>query len=295
MIGKHFWEMSQKQFREKISVTYQELLENGKKVLKDAGIEEFEIDAWLLLEYIADIDRTFFLMNRFAEADLKVKKNYEEVLKRRSQRIPLQHITGFQEFMGYNFIVNENVLIPRQDTEILVEEADKFILGNEKVLDMCTGSGCIIISLKKMNPSVKAVAVDLSVKALEVAEENAKLNQVEVEFINSDLFSNVTEKFNIIVSNPPYIPTKVIEGLMPEVRKYEPMMALDGTEDGLLFYRNIIENSKEYLEKNGMLMFEIGHDQGESVSAFMKTAGFMQVQVIKDLAGLDRVVTGRLV
>lgn len=276
-------------------MTYQEMLKLGEKTLSDVDIAEFEIDAWLLLEYVAKIDRTFFLLNRFEEASDDIRKEYERVLEIRKKRIPLQHITGYQEFMGYAFKVNENVLIPRQDTEILVEEADKHITLDDKVLDMCTGSGCIIISLKKLNPTIKATAVDLSVEALKVAKENAKLNEVDVEFINSDLFANVKDKFNVIVSNPPYIPTRVIDGLMPEVREHEPRMALDGTEDGLLFYKNIIDSSKVYLEKNGMLLFEIGHDQGLSVSNLMKEAGYQEVRVVKDLAGLDRVVTGRLV
>ncbi len=276
-------------------MTYQEMLKLGEKTLSDVDIAEFEIDAWLLLEYVAKIDRTFFLLNRFEEASDDIRKEYERVLEIRKKRIPLQHITGYQEFMGYTFKVNENVLIPRQDTEILVEEADKYIALNDKVLDMCTGSGCIIISLKKLNPTIKATAVDLSVEALKVAKENAKLNEVDVEFINSDLFANVKDKFNVIVSNPPYIPTRVIDELMPEVREYEPLMALDGTEDGLWFYKNIIDSSKKYLETNGMLLFEIGHDQGLSVSTLMKEAGYQKVRVVKDLAGLDRVVTGKLV
>ena len=196
--------------------------------------------------------------------------------------------------MGLTFFVNEHVLIPRQDTETLVEEALKKVKPGMKVLDMCTGSGCIIISILHNVEDVKGYAVDISKQAVNVAKENAKLNEVPVLFERSDLFEMVTEKFDVIVSNPPYIPTDVIPQLMPEVQVFEPIEALDGKEDGLYFYRRIVEQSKDYLNSGGSLMFEIGYDQGKDVSKMMTDAGFSNVCVKKDLAGNDRVVTGML-
>ena len=207
----------------------------------------------------------------------------------------MQYIVGETEFMGLKFKVNSNVLVPRQDTETLVEEALKVVRPGMKVLDMCTGSGCIIISILHNVSNVEGHAVDISKQALNVAKENAKLNDVSVMFERSDLFDNVAEKFDIIVSNPPYIPTAEIAKLMPEVAQFEPMEALDGKEDGLYFYKRIVENCGNYLTEGGSILFEIGHDQGISVSELLKDAGFSDVRVIKDLAGNDRVVAGRKV
>jgi release factor glutamine methyltransferase len=237
-------------------------------------------------------NRSYFLIHQQDELNQEQELLYKEFIETRGRHIPLQHITQEQEFMGLNFKVNENVLIPRQDTEILVEEVLARLKDNMSVLDMCTGSGCIIISLKNGKNSIKASAADISTKALEVARENARLNDVEINFVQSNLFENIEGKFNIIVSNPPYIPTKVIDGLMEEVRVHEPMIALDGMEDGLYFYREIIKNSLKYLNQGGSLCFEIGYDQGEAVSSMMKETGFINIKVIKDLAGLDRVVIG---
>ena len=221
-------------------------------------------------------------------------KEYELAVKKRAEHIPLQYIVGETEFMGLKFKVNSNVLIPRQDTETLVEEALKKVKPGMKVLDMCTGSGCIIISILHNVEGVKGYAVDISKQAVNVAKENAKLNEVPVLFERSDLFEMVTEKFDVIVSNPPYIPTDVIPQLMPEVQVFEPVEALDGKEDGLYFYRKIVEQSRDYLNPGGYLMFEIGYDQGKDVSEMMTDAGFSDVCVKKDLAGNDRVVTGML-
>mgnify|MGYP000249109924 CR=1 FL=1 len=221
-------------------------------------------------------------------------KEYELAIKKRAEHIPLQYIVGETEFMGLKFKVNSNVLIPRQDTETLVEEALKTVKPGMKVLDMCTGSGCIIISILHNVEGVKGYAVDISKQAVNVAKENAKLNEVPVLFERSDLFEMVTEKFDVIVSNPPYIPTDVIPQLMPEVQVFEPIEALDGKEDGLYFYRKIVEQSKDYLNCGGSLMFEIGYDQGKDVSKMMTDAGFSNVCVKKDLAGNDRVATGML-
>lgn len=220
------------------------------------------------------------------------EERYREVLRLRGQRIPLQHITGEQEFMGLVFFVNEHVLIPRQDTEVLVEEALRHIKDGQKVLDMCTGSGCIIISLA-MFRNITAQAADISKEALKVACVNAKRHEREIRFLESDLFANVEESYDCIVSNPPYIASAEVQYLMPEVRDHEPLSALDGTEDGLYFYREIIKDAKEHLNEEGWLLFEIGWDQGVAVSELMAEAGYKNVEVKKDLAGLDRVVIGQ--
>ena len=218
---------------------------------------------------------------------------YEIALRKRAEHVPLQYIVGEAEFMGLKFKVNSNVLIPRQDTETLVEEALRVAKPGMRVLDLCTGSGCIIISLAKNVADISCTGSDISKQALLVAKENAKANEVEVEWERSDLFENISGTFDLIVSNPPYIPTGEIPGLMPEVRDFEPVDALDGKEDGLYFYRIITEKSPEYLTSDGYLYFEIGYDQGEAVSAMMRQCGYTQVEVIKDLAGNDRVVKGR--
>ena len=230
------------------------------------------------------------------DEDLTVEqtKEYESLVKKRAERIPLQYITGEQEFMGFTFHVNSSVLVPRQDTETLVEEAIKVIRPGMKVLDMCTGSGCILISIMKNVPDIEGLGCDISKQALIVAKENAKLNEVSANFERSDLFENVMETYDVIVSNPPYIPTEEILTLMPEVSQFEPMQALDGREDGLYFYRKIVKECRNYLKPNGMILFEIGHDQGKAVSEMLTYAGFKEVSVVKDLAKNDRVVIGKL-
>ena len=275
-------------------MTYREAYALGEKILDMAHIVDAKNDAWLLLEMACRIDRTYFYVHMDEEIGADDLKEYESVLKKRTERIPLQYITGEQEFMGYKFHVNSHVLIPRQDTETLVEEALKVIEPGMKVLDMCTGSGCIIISILKSISDVRGVGCDISKQALIVAKENAKLNEVNVEFERSDLFENINEKFDVIVSNPPYIRSEVMPTLMPEVGQFEPISALDGCEDGLEFYRRIIKESKNYLKEDGRILFEIGNDQGEDVSNMLKYAGYYNVRVIKDLARNDRVVCGEL-
>lgn len=273
-----------------------QIYKDGEVFLKEAGIEDASVDAWLLLEYVTGISRAKYLCDPDMVLDEAVAFKYCEYLELRAKRIPLQHLTGEQEFMGYTFKVNEHVLIPRQDTEVLVEEAIKFLRTGKSVLDMCTGSGCILISLLKMAAekycmkNVKGTAVDISEEALKVATANATELGVDVSFVQSNLFENVEGKFDIIVSNPPYIRTSVIEELQEEVKLHDPFIALDGKEDGLYFYRKIINESVNYLNNKAMILFEIGHDQGEDVSNLLKEAGFTNVWVKKDLAGLDRVV-----
>ena len=216
---------------------------------------------------------------------------YEIALKKRAEHVPLQYIVGETEFMGLKFKVNSSVLIPRQDTETLVEETLKVVQPGMKVLDLCTGSGCIIISILHSVPGVDGCATDISKQALNVARENAKLNDVQVMFEQSDLFDRVAGVYDVIVSNPPYIASAEILKLMPEVQLFEPQEALDGKEDGLFFYREIASGAKDYLTSGGRLLLEIGYDQGAAVSSLLADAGFTEVRVIRDLARNDRVVS----
>lgn len=275
-------------------MTYREAIELGEKILNMANIADAKNDAWLLLTAACKIDHTFYYMHMDEDMDSQQVKEFEYLIKKRAEHIPLQYITGEQEFMGMTFHVNSNVLIPRQDTETLVEQALKRVKPGMHILDMCTGSGCVLISILKNAPGTTGLGCDVSKQALIVAKENAKRNDVSAEFERSDLFENVIDKFDMIVSNPPYICTDIIPTLMPEVAQFEPLIALDGKEDGLYFYRRIVSESKEYLNESGMLLFEIGYDQGQEVSDMMKEAGFSDVCVIKDLARNDRVVYGML-
>lgn len=275
-------------------MTYREAMNLGEKILSMAEIAEAKNDAWLLMETVCRIDRSFYYLHMEEDVPEEQVSEYEIALKKRAEHVPLQYIVGETEFMGLKFKVNSSVLIPRQDTETLVEEALKVIKPGMKVLDLCTGSGCIIVSILHNVRGVEGYAIDISKQALNVAKENARANEVSVLFERSDLFDNVTGTFDVIVSNPPYIPTDEITKLMPEVRIFEPMEALDGKEDGLYFYRKLIAESGKYLNPQGRLLFEIGYDQGEAVSELMREAGFSEVRVIKDLAHNDRVVTGML-
>ena len=348
-----------------------DILNYGKKILKNAGIVEADLDAWYLFEQSFGISRAqYFLCARenivgstaqkiavqeqhgdllesgnaldCAELWLKEKLSaYEHALKKRAARIPLQQIIGQQEFMGLSFFVNEHVLIPRQDTETLVE----LVLQEQKdkdisILDMCTGSGCIAVSLKKLGGYAHVEGADISEESLKVAKRNSeeilenndvnndavssrteqiqnctnltnnqnkqnnsakrkiseasKLSQAGVTFRHSDMFSNFpeTEQFDVIVSNPPYIPSAVIEELEPEVRDHEPRGALDGTADGLYFYRILAEECAKHLTPGGHVYFEIGYDQGMAVKELLDIHGFKDTRVIQDLAGKDRVVCG---
>lgn len=278
-------------------MNYRQVYELGKGRLEEANVAEAALDARLLLEYVCGTTRNDLLVHGDREVAKEQEEQYLECIMRRRARIPLQHITGVQDFMGLKFAVNEHVLIPRQDTEILVEEVMKDEFDGSRILDMCTGSGCILISLLHYSNWCEGVGVDISASALTVANTNAEKLLPEEKrpvFVESNLFESVEGNFDIIVSNPPYIRTKVIGTLMPEVKDYEPMQALDGFEDGLFFYRRITEEAPKYLNKGGRLYFEIGHDQGEEVSALLEKAGFEQVRVVKDYAGLDRVVCGTL-
>ena len=274
-------------------ILIKDLIAKASEKLKKAEVTDYVIDSRLLAEYVFHIDYYKLLVHPDMETDVKNAQIYNRLIEKRAAHIPLQHLTGNQEFMGINFKVNENVLIPRQDTEILVEEVIKYINSQErkvKVLDMCTGSGCIAISIDKLCDNAQVVGADISKKALEIAEINNKENSAGVDFIESDLFENIKECFDVIVSNPQYIESEKIEKLMPEVRDFEPRIALDGTKDGLEFYRNICNNLSRYLKEQGAVFFEIGYNQGRSVSKILNEQGFEKVKVIKDYSQNDRVV-----
>lgn len=305
---------------------YDELFLYGVKQLEKAGIAEGKLNARLLLEYVCKTDRNTLLAHPELLVEKEQEKRYVNLIEQRAERIPLQHITGVQEFMGLEFYVNQNVLIPRQDTEILVEEVMPHLHDGMSILDMCTGSGCILISLMQYSNDCAGVGADLSDEALEVAEKNARRIlkeknihvksgfkdlkeakevkeaifpvQNEILFLQGDLFEaldlgeKTAVKFDIIVSNPPYISTDVIKTLEPEVAVHEPLTALDGGQDGLYFYRRIVKDAKKCLVRGGMLFFEIGFDQKEAVSQLLKEAGFIDIETKKDYAGLDRVVFG---
>lgn len=315
---------------------YIDLLKWGEQQLQQGEVPNGKTDAWILFEYVFEMDRAkyFLVMNQeielseeviYGEIIAKKIERYKKYINLRLHRIPVQYITHEQNFMGYSFYVNEYVLIPRQDTEVLVEYVwnnikQRYEAGQRMIhiLDMCTGSGCIAISLWKMceetypDMKLKIIGVDKSAEALQVAKYNGhNLTKDAIVFVESDLFKELKKEtlkqnfadmnetdeinyqFDIIVSNPPYIPTEYIEMLEQEVKCHEPFIALDGTEDGLFFYEGITTCAKDYLKDGGILAYEIGYDQGEKVSGIMEDAGFLNVKVMRDLAGLDRVVYGQ--
>ena len=278
-------------------MNYRECYEKGRRTLAQAGIEEAELDARLLLEYVCGTNRNDLLVHGHRELLPEQESLYLSLAGKRAERIPLQHLTGVQDFMGLTFRVNEHVLIPRQDTEILVEEALRELRDGMDILDMCTGSGCILISLLQYSNDCSGLGADISGQALCVAQENAGrllAPDRRIRFVKSDLFEAVEGRFDMIVSNPPYIPAGVIGSLMPEVRVHEPAGALDGGEDGLCFYRKITKECRKYLKPGGMLFYEIGCDQAAAVCEILAKEGFGEIRVIKDYGGLDRVVSGVL-
>lgn len=310
-----------------MELTWQLLLDEGTQKLRKANVPEAGLDAKYLLFEAFHTDMAHFLLDRGRslshEASVReAVAKYRDMIEKRAARIPLQHITGSCEFMGLEFCVNEYVLIPRQDTETLVEQVLKDYEGKDpEILDMCTGSGCIGFSLGVLGKFGHITAADVSQKALRVALKNGRrlysqnfrgklvsvllaeepwrlkytcsfCKEYGFTLVQSDLFSSFgeKEKFDVIVSNPPYIPTKVIEGLEPEVRDHDPMLALDGKEDGLYFYKRLAEECRDYLKPGGSVYFEIGHDQAGAVGQLLAQAGFAEIRVIKDAPGQDRVV-----
>ena len=273
-------------------MNYRKLYETGKDRLEKAGIQEAALDARLLLEEVCGTDRNTLLAHGDRAVTEEEETQFLIFIERRSTHEPLQQITGWQEFMGLRFSVTEDVLVPRQDTETLVEEVMRYLRDGMEILDVCTGSGCILLSLLRYSNGCRGVGCDISEKALAVAGQNAKELGISAQFIQSDLFESIEGRFEYIVSNPPYIRKDVIPTLMEEVRDHEPLIALDGGEDGLDFYRKITRKAIEHLYSGGMLFFEIGYDQGEAVKLLMEEEGYEEVTVSQDLAGLDRVVYG---
>lgn len=273
-------------------MNYRKLYETGKDRLEKAGIQEAALDARLLLEEVCGTDRNTLLVHGDRAVTEEEETQFRIFIERRSTHEPLQQITGWQEFMGLRFSVTEDVLVPRQDTETLVEEVMRYLRDGMEILDVCTGSGCILLSLLRYSNGCRGVGCDISEKALAVAAQNAKELGISAQFIQSDLFESIEGRFEYIVSNPPYIRKDMIPTLMEEVRDHEPLIALDGGEDGLDFYRKITREATEHLYSGGMLFFEIGYDQGETVKLLMEEEGYEEVTVSQDLAGLDRVVYG---
>lgn len=288
------------------------LVKEGEYRLAKAFCMDAKIDAEELYCFLTGIDRVHLFLKANEEVDPETEEKYMELIARRAQRIPLQHITGVQEFMGHTFRVSPDVLIPRQDTETLVLEAGKTIQANPQkkagfwdrlkgrgdweVLDLCCGSGAVGISLAKMYSNIRVTAADISEAAVRVAEDNAQNLRARVKFLQGDMFAPLGgRKFDMIVSNPPYIRTNMISILQEEVKKHEPLSALDGGRDGLDFYRTIVEQAADHLTPEGWLMMEIGHDQGEDLRKMLKDSQkYTPAEVIKDLPGRDRVVKCRL-
>ena len=270
---------------------YVVVYKEGAARLRNSGVREAELDARLLLEYVCHTDRNTLLAHPEREVSEEERAKFLTLIERREKREPLQYITKEQEFMGLTFETSVNTLIPRQDTECLVEEAMKNLHDGMAILDVCCGTGCILLSLLHYSNDCTGVGVDIDANAVSLAKKNAKNLGIDATFTVSDLFESVEGTFDLITSNPPYIPTKVIETLDPEVKDYEPMAALDGGEDGLTFYRLIAAKAKQYLKRGGMIFLEIGYDQGEDVCEIMKENGYRHIEVKKDLAGLDRIVS----
>ncbi len=274
-------------------MTIKELLTWGIETLTEASVEYPEADGRFLMEAALEANRTYLLLHGTEPVSESQEVLYREWIMKRSIHYPLQYILGEQPFMEFTFYVNEHVLIPRQDTEVLVEEALKVVTSDMKVLDMCCGSGCIGLSICKMAGAAVTLA-DISKEALKVTSINSEKLEVDVTILESDLFSNISGTYDMIISNPPYIRSDVIPTLMEEVKNYEPMLALDGKEDGLYFYRRIADEARNYLNDEGYLYFEIGYDQGEDLRQILVGLQYKDIQVIKDLAGLDRVVKARM-
>lgn len=270
--------------------TYASALRYGKKYLADRQIENSGGDAWYLMEYVWGIDRNYYFLHSDDIIEQKDEERYRDLLQKRGSHIPLQHLTGTCDFMGLTFQVNDQVLIPRQDTETLVESALSRLKEGDRALDLCTGSGCIILSLEKLGPGIRGLGADISAAALAVAKRNRDSLGLESDFCISDLFEGIEGVFDIIVSNPPYIASGKIPGLMEEVRGFEPLLALDGGADGLDFYRRIIKDARNFLKPGGWLGLEIGYDQREAVEELLRRQGFIKTETLQDLAGLDRTV-----
>lgn len=276
---------------------YRKAYEWGRVRLEMAKISEAALDARLILEHVCGTDRNDLYAHSETELSQTQIDEYEDKIRKRAEHIPLQHITGMQNFMGLSIKVTDKVLVPRQDTEILAEEALIAVNDGDRILDVCTGSGCVLLSVVKYKNDVVGIGTDISEDALEVARDNyASLKEQingKVSFVQGDLFENVDGRFDTILSNPPYIPTADIEELSLEVKEHDPIIALDGGEDGLDFYRRITSEAPKYLNPEGKLLVEIGFNQGSAVTELFEENGFTEIKIIKDLSGLDRVVRGK--
>lgn len=278
--------------------TWNDWLLWGQTQLESANIIDAKLDAWYLMEAIFQISRMEFLMARMQPREIseELYLQYQVAVQRRAEHIPLQYILHQQEFMGFSFYVDEAVLIPRQDTETLVEEILKdeaqYTQKEKTVIDMGTGSGCIAVALAKMGKFSKVSAVDVSQKALEVAKKNAAQLSANVYFCQSDWFEQIPEEkqYDVIVSNPPYIREDERENLMPEVEAHEPSLALFAREQGLACYRILVREGVKRLKSGGRIYFEIGCEQAKAVSDLLRQFGYRDITVKQDLAGLDRVV-----
>ncbi len=270
-----------------------ESLKKAAILLKEISYTDPYTESKNILSFLLKKDTSYLFAHSDQELSPEILNKYFDIINKRKEGYPLQYIYGYTEFFGRNFIVNRNVLIPRQDTEVSIENIIKVIrIENKKsFLDIGTGSGAVSITIN-LETNIKTVACDISKDALKVAKENAAKLKADVYFIQSDLFENINDKFDIIYSNPPYIESGVIDTLQAEVKEHEPILALDGGEDGLFFYRKIIENAPTFLNANGFLIFEIGYNQGEEVSRLMKNR--FDTKIIKDLNNLDRVIIGKM-
>jgi release factor glutamine methyltransferase len=285
-----------------MNMTYRELYDFGSACLAAAGIAEAALDARLLLEAACQTDKHHLLAHGEAEVTAELEEVYRNYIAHRKKRFPLQYILGEQEFMGLKFLVSPAVLIPRQDSECLVEEVLRYLHDGQELLDLCTGSGCILLSLLHFSNDCHGTGTDISAEALAVAAENEKRLRAlprdvqplkEVRWLESDLFSAVNGHFDIITANPPYIPTGEIAGLMAEVSEHEPRLALDGGIDGLFYHRRLIDQVGQYLNPGGYIFIELGNEQAAAVAEMMARASFAEIEVVKDLAGNERVVKGK--
>ena len=282
-------------------MNYRDTIRAGEDKLSSAGIAEAALDARLLLEFITGHDRNTLLVYPDTPVSDEDAGRYKAMIEKRSRHIPLQQLTGSCEFMGIEFLVDDKVLIPRQDSECLVEEAMRYVSDGSQILDLCTGTGCLLLSLMHYKNGCHGVGVDISPAAIRVAtinrdrlEETGGLNGGLAEFTEGDLYDSVGDrKFDVLISNPPYIRSRDIEELMPEVRDHEPHLALDGGDDGLTFYRKIAAGAPGHLTGGGRIFLEIGYDQAKEVSQILGDAGFTDIEVVKDYTGNDRVVLAR--
>jgi len=277
-------------------MTIKELLDSGEKQLSGKGKESAKLDAMLLLCHLTGMDRTQLFMSHENEVTDSLAESYLAMIEKRAEGTPLQHIVGSANFMGLEFKVTPDVLIPRPETELLVEEALKILTPDSRVLELCTGSGCIALSIMKLYPGVTMVASDISPAAVHVAVGNAEALGVpmgegpgKIDFRIGDLFEHVYDKFDLIIVNPPYIRTEDIKTLEPEVKDHDPLIALDGGPDGLFFYRRLLYEAKNYLNPEGKLLLEIGYDQAADITALAGHA-YKNIKVIKDYSGNDRIM-----